>query len=153
MSDDLPSTPEGRLIRRARERAIPKLTIRAAAAKIGMSAEQWGYAERGYIPSRGGSPPREFHPPAATLARMASAMSVTPGELESPGERPDAAEILREILRTGRRRLRSPPRRGASPRFPLRSRSPMTRPMMRLSCSSCPRQTCNCAWTCCAYGG
>lgn len=96
---DLPRTPEGRLIRRVREQAIPKLTIRAAAARIGMSPEQWGYAERGYVPRRGDTPERDFHPPAATLASMASGLGISPERLESEGERPDAAEILREILR------------------------------------------------------
>lgn len=109
MSDDLPPTPEGRLIRRARERAIPKLTIRAAASRAGMSAEQWGYVERGYVPSRGGQPPRRFSPPAPTLARMASTLSVTPGELESEGQRPDAAETLREMLRPVTAEDRPPP--------------------------------------------
>jgi hypothetical protein len=109
MSDDLPSTPEGRLIRRTRETAIPKLTIRSAAARIGMSPEQWGYAERGHTPGRGGNPAREFHPPAPTLARMAQSLTIPPKRLESEGERPDAAEILREILRSDGPRVAAVP--------------------------------------------
>ena len=100
MADDLPRpTPEGQLIRRVRDLAIPKLSIRAAAARIGMSAEQWGYVERGYFPGRSGNPPRPFSPPAATLAKMAHALRITPGRLEAEGQRPDAAEVLREIIR------------------------------------------------------
>jgi hypothetical protein len=99
MVDDLPSpTPEGQLIRRVRGLIIPKLSVRNAAARIGMSAEQWGYVERGYLPSRGSKPPQPFSPPAATLARMAYALEIAPKRLESEGQRPDAAEILREIL-------------------------------------------------------
>jgi hypothetical protein len=99
MVDDLPSpTPEGQLIRRVRGLTIPKLSVRNAAARIGMSAEQWGYVERGYLPSRGSKPPQPFSPPAATLARMAYALEIAPKHLESEGQRPDAAEILREIL-------------------------------------------------------
>ena len=97
--DDMPKTPEGRLLRSARVRTIPKLSIRAAAARIGMSPEQWGYAERGYVPRRGSEPPRVFHPPAATLARMARAVGISPERLESEGERPDAAGELLEIAR------------------------------------------------------
>ena len=96
MSEDMPGpTPEGQLIRRVRDLSIPKLTIRAAAERIGLSAEQWGYIERGYRPARAGGPPRPFSPPAATLAKMAHALRITPERLESEGQRPDAAEILR----------------------------------------------------------
>lgn len=100
MTDDPPRpTPEGRLIRQVRNLSIPKLTIPAAAARIGLSAEQWGYIERGYYPARDGNPPRPFSPPAVTLAKMAHALRITPERLESEGQRPDAAEMLREILR------------------------------------------------------
>lgn len=99
MADDLPRpTPEGELIRRVRNLSIPKLSIPAAAARIGLSAEQWGYVERGYYPARDGNPPRPFSPPAATLAKMAGALRISPDRLESEGQRPDAAKILREIL-------------------------------------------------------
>src|SRR5437588_11465440 len=99
MTDDPPRpTPEGQLIRRARSLSIPKLTIPSAARRIGLSAEQWGYVERGYYPARGGNPPRPFSPPAATLAKMAYSLQITPERLESEGQRADAAEILREIL-------------------------------------------------------
>lgn len=100
MADELPRpTPEGKLIRQVRSLSIPKLSIPAAAARIGLSAEQWGYVERGYYPARDGNPPRPFSPPAATLAKMAHALRITPERLETEGQRPDAAENLREILR------------------------------------------------------
>lgn len=93
---DLPTpTPEGRLVRRAREMASPKLSIRAAAGRIGLSAEQWGTIERGYRPTRAGEPPQPFSPPAATLARMAHALGISPERLKAEGQRPDAAEMLR----------------------------------------------------------
>jgi transcriptional regulator with XRE-family HTH domain len=99
MSGDAPGpTPEGQLIRQVRDLSIPRLSIRAAAKRIGLSAEQWGYVERGYRPAGAGQPPRPFSPPAATLAKMAHALEITPERLESEGQRPDAAEILREIL-------------------------------------------------------
>ncbi len=99
MVDELPRpTPEGKLIRGVRDRFIPKLTIRAAAARIGLSAEQWGYIERGYYPGRSGNPPRAFSAPATTLAKMARALRIPPERLESEGQRPDAAEVLRAII-------------------------------------------------------
>jgi hypothetical protein len=97
MSDLPPPSPEGQLIRRVRELAIPKLTIRAAAARVGMSPEQWGNVERGFVRTRG-APPRPFRPPAATLARMSTAIGLSPERLEEEGQRPDAAQMLREIL-------------------------------------------------------
>ena len=98
--NDLPApTAEGRLIRQARELAVPRLSIRAAAARISMSPEQWGNIERGYRYTRPNDPPRPFkHPPATTIAKMASAVGISPDQLESEGQRPDAAEILREII-------------------------------------------------------
>jgi hypothetical protein len=99
MSGDAPGpTPEGQLIRQVRDLSIPRLSIRAAGKRIGLSAEQWGYVERGYRPAGAGQPPRPFSPPAATLAKMAHALRITPERLESEGQRPDAAKILREIL-------------------------------------------------------
>jgi transcriptional regulator with XRE-family HTH domain len=99
VTDDVSGpTPEGQLIRRVRDLSIPKLSIRAAAERIGLSPEQWGYIERGYRPTGAGQPPRPFSPPAATLARMACALDISPERLESEGQRPDAAEILREMI-------------------------------------------------------
>ena len=94
MTDNLPSTPEGDLIRRAREVAIPKLSIRAAAKRIGMSPDHWGYVERGYRYTTQGEAPRPFSAPAATVAKMAHAVGITSDELADDGQRLDAADIL-----------------------------------------------------------
>ena len=95
MTADTPSTPEGQLIRTARERAVPRLTIAAAAQRTGISAEQWGTVERGHTRARPGSPTRRFSAPRMTVARMAAAVGgVTPADLEACG-RKDAADELR----------------------------------------------------------
>jgi hypothetical protein len=122
MADDTPSpTPEGQLIRQVRDLSIPKLTIRAAAALIGLSAEQWGYIERGYYPARDGNPPRPFSPPAVTLAKMAHVLDITPERLESEGQRPDAAKILREIQgREAQRNRKVPTTEGPIPSWKIR---------------------------------
>jgi hypothetical protein len=90
-------TREGGLIRHARELAIPKLSIRAAAAKAGISPENWGHVERGYQSAGRGQEPRRVVPPAATLARMAYAVGVSPLMLNGIG-RADAAGMLHDIL-------------------------------------------------------
>jgi transcriptional regulator with XRE-family HTH domain len=97
--NDLPApTAEGELIRQARDLAIPRLSIRAAAARIGMSPEHWGNVERGYRYTKQDDPTRSFAAPAATIAKMASAVGVTPDQLAEVG-REDAARLLEEILR------------------------------------------------------
>ena len=105
----LAPTPEGQLIRRAREASIPKLSIRGAAGRVGLSKEHWGYIERGYRPVSG-EPPQQFSPPSATLARMAYALGISPDRLETEGQRPDAAGCLREM----------PPPRAGDPAVPDR---------------------------------
>lgn len=100
MTSDLPSpTREGELIRLARMRATPRLSIRAAAAKAGISAETWGYVERGYQSLGQGKPVRVHIPPADTLAHMANVVGLSPERLEEIG-RADAAKVLREIRRS-----------------------------------------------------
>jgi transcriptional regulator with XRE-family HTH domain len=94
--DSLGPTPEGLLIRRVREMTIPKLSIRNAARRLGMSAEQWGSVERGYNYA-GGKGGRSFSPPPATLAKMAHVLEISPERLEAEGQRPDAAKMLREM--------------------------------------------------------
>ena len=98
MTEDIPRTPEGDLIRRARERVVPKLTIRAAAAAIGISPEHWGNVERGHKPAGKGQPPRRLdNVSPALIAKMAMTVHVTPAQLES-ADREDAARELRELL-------------------------------------------------------
>lgn len=63
-----------------------------------MSADNWGHIERGYQSTGAGRPPRIVTPPAATLAHMARAVSISPEELEEIG-RSDAAKALRDLLR------------------------------------------------------
>lgn len=99
MTEDLPRTPEGDLIRRARDRAVPKLSIRAAAARIGISPEHWGNIERGHKSAGANEEPRRLDISPALIAKMALAVGVTPEQLETTGKRPDAAGELREIQR------------------------------------------------------
>ena len=98
MNDPPPPTAEGELIRQARDLAIPRLSIRAAATRIGMSPEHWGNIERGYRYAKQDEPPRPFAAPAPTIAKMASAVGVTPDQLTDAG-REDAARMLEEIRR------------------------------------------------------
>lgn len=93
--DDLLRTPEGELIRRARNRLIPKLSIPAAATQIGISAEHWGNIERGHKSQRAGEPPRRVGADALLLAKMAAAVGVTADLMETEGQRPDVAEEMR----------------------------------------------------------
>lgn len=94
-----PPTAEGELIRQARDLAIPKLSIRAAAARAGISPEQWGNIERSYRYTRPGDPVRPFiGAPAATIAKMARVVGVTPTQLSGAG-REDAARMLEAMQR------------------------------------------------------
>ena len=95
---DLPATLEGDLIRRARDRAVPKLSIRRAAARIGISPEHWGNIERGHKSAGATETPRPLSPSASMLAKMAGVVGVTPGELAEAG-RQDAARELEEMQR------------------------------------------------------
>lgn len=91
--------PEARLIRTARRAA--GLSAEAAAKSTGgkVSAAYWRDVERGYGWRRGERVKATAS--AQVLAHMARAVAgVTPERLESEGGRPDAAEILREILRS-----------------------------------------------------
>lgn len=83
--------PHGALIEEAREKA--RLSRREAARRAGISGNWWKFVVTGYqgeTPVRGG---------AETVARMARVVGLSPERLESDGQRPDAAEILREIER------------------------------------------------------
>lgn len=89
--------PEARLIRLVREAAGIKLPEAAAAA--GISKARWSQVETGYETRPGGV--RAVRGRASTVAHMAHAVGIPPDRLEGEGERPDAAEVLREILRQG----------------------------------------------------
>ena len=89
--------PEGSLIRRRREAAVPPLSRRQAAAHAGISPSQWSDVERG---SKRAGPgiviPVQATP--ETLAKMAAAVGATAEELSAAG-RPDAADRLRSAGR------------------------------------------------------
>lgn len=102
---DMPEPPpEATLIRVARE-AI-RVKVSAAASAAGMSPQRWSQVERGYQ-RRLGRYLRVSAPPA-TVAHMAHAVAVAPGQLEDAG-RADAAEILRYILRRAPEEPVTPP--------------------------------------------
>ena len=92
---DLPAPPEGKLIRAARERAIPKLSIRAAAASLGISPEHWGNIERGYKSVSADKEPLPVEASPDLLAKIGRLLGITPSQMETEGERPDAAEVMR----------------------------------------------------------
>ena len=102
-----PDTPvsghDGDLIRRARLKMVPKMSIRKAAALTGDDAGNWGIIERGYQ-DLGGHRGRRIvmQPPPETLARMSSVVGVTPAQWEARG-RHAVASLLREILEDSRR--------------------------------------------------
>ena len=101
--DTAASGHDGDLIRRARQRMVPALSIRKAAALTGDDAGNWGHIERGYQDLGGDRGRRDVtHPPAPVLARMSSVTGVLPGEWEARG-RHDVAALLREILEDVRR--------------------------------------------------
>jgi hypothetical protein len=84
--------PEGELIARAMVRR--NMSARAAAPQADMSEARWRQIVNGYQRVAGQELP--VTAPAATLARMARAVGVTPEELENTG-RSDAAHILRDL--------------------------------------------------------
>jgi transcriptional regulator with XRE-family HTH domain len=87
--------PEGVLIRLAREAA--GLRVADVARKAGVSIARWSQIENGRETRAGVVKPVRSKP--GTLAHMANAVGVTPERLETEGERPDAARVLREIVR------------------------------------------------------
>jgi hypothetical protein len=92
-----PQPPEGELIEGAARRM--KISIRAAAKRAGMSYGRWRQIVKGYQ----NVSPGEFaivRAPAATVAKMAAVVGVTPEELGTAGKRADAAEELRQIQAT-----------------------------------------------------
>ena len=97
MARDLPPTAEGALLRKARQRIRPRLSIEAAAARASMSAENWGHVERGYQSMGRGQEPRIVIPPGPTLAHMARVVGLTPRDLAEIG-RGDAADILADLI-------------------------------------------------------
>jgi transcriptional regulator with XRE-family HTH domain len=88
--------PEASLIRLARQAKGLSPESAAALLPIKLSGNRWRQIEKGYerlVPFKG------VRAPDSTLAHMAHTVGVTPDRLEG-AERPEAAEILREILRS-----------------------------------------------------
>lgn len=81
--------PEGKLLQDALE--ATGRSIRQVAADAGMSDARWRQLVKGYM-TKGGHVAEEIAP-AATLARMAAVLGITPEDLASTG-RTDAASLL-----------------------------------------------------------
>ena len=84
--------PEGRLIAAAASRM--NLSIREAARRAGLSYGRWRQVTQGYQNVSPGSF-APVHAPAKTVAKMAAVVGITPEQMETEGQRPDAAEIMR----------------------------------------------------------
>jgi transcriptional regulator with XRE-family HTH domain len=106
-----PAPPEAELLYRARSGL--GISIREAARRASISENRWRQVEAGYQVVRAGIrvPARAT---AATLARMALAVTVTPSQLTAAG-REDAAAILEEIRRREGGTVSVPPARAAPP--------------------------------------
>lgn len=89
--------PEARVIDAAQKAAVPKLSIRKAAERAGISEGRWRQIVKGYQGTGTGRLP--VVAPDETIARMALAVGVTDSQLGEAG-RPQAAEVLRQLLAT-----------------------------------------------------
>lgn len=87
--------PEGELITTALKRIRPKLSVREAARRAGISEGWWRQVVRGYQPLKGGGR-APMTGSAETVAAMAQVVGVTPEQLEA-ASRTDAAEELRAM--------------------------------------------------------
>lgn len=90
-----PAPPEAVLIRLAREAA--DIRIAEAAKRAGVSVARWSQIEAGSEIRHGNVNPVAGR--AGTIARMAAEVGLTAERMASEGQRPDAAEILAEIIR------------------------------------------------------
>lgn len=86
--------PEGKLISAAADRM--DLSIREAAKRTGISYGRWRQIVTGYQNVSPGSF-AEVRAPAKTLARMARTVRITPEQMETEGQRPDVAAIMRSV--------------------------------------------------------
>lgn len=87
--------PEAVLIREHRLAIVPRLSMREAARRAGISSPWWRVLETGIRRTHGHDFPESAN--EETLARMAQVVGATPAELRTAG-REDAAEILEKIL-------------------------------------------------------
>ena len=86
---------EARVIDAAQKSAVPKLSIRKAAERAGISEGRWRQIVKGYQGTGTGRLP--VVAPDETIARMALAVGVTDSQLDETG-RPEAAQVLRQLL-------------------------------------------------------
>jgi len=84
--------PEGRLLAAATERS--GLSIREASRRAGLSYGRWRQITSGVQHVSPGNF-AAVRAPARTLAKMAAAVGVTPEQMETEGQRPDVAGIMR----------------------------------------------------------
>ncbi|MFD5251291.1 hypothetical protein ACFWM5_00410 [Streptomyces bobili] len=95
-ASELQPPAEGLLIRLARQARGLSPEAAAKLTPIQISGGRWRQIESGYERK---SPPKRAFAPDLTLAHMAHTVGVAPDRLATAG-RPEAAEILREILRS-----------------------------------------------------
>jgi transcriptional regulator with XRE-family HTH domain len=106
-SDRLPDPPAEaallRLVRKARD-----ITVADAAKAVGISKAWLSSIENGHD-TRGPEGVRPVRASDTIVAHLAAYLRISPERLETEGDRPDAALVLREILAI-RRREAAPPR-------------------------------------------
>lgn len=85
--------PEGVLLEKTRTERRPIMSVKEASARAGLSEVTWRAYTNGYRYLTAGNPIVQMIAPAATLARMAAAVSLEPRDLEG-AQRPDAAFVL-----------------------------------------------------------
>ncbi|MFM9634339.1 hypothetical protein ACKI10_43160 [Streptomyces galilaeus] len=95
-ASELQPPAEGLLIRLARQARGLSPEAAAKLTPIQISGGRWRQIESGYERK---SPPKRAFAPDLTLAHMAHTVGVTPERLAAAG-RPEAAEVLQEILRS-----------------------------------------------------
>jgi hypothetical protein len=92
--DKRPEQPaEGKLIEDAT--ADLDISIREAAKRAGISYGRWRQIVKGYQNVSPGVYAEVRNAPAKTVARMAAVAGVTPELMETKGQRPDVAEVMR----------------------------------------------------------
>jgi hypothetical protein len=89
--------PEGKLIEDAAGNL--DLSIREAARRAGLSYGRWRQIVKGYQNVSPGVYAQVRNAPAKTVARMAAVVGVAPEQMETEGQRPDVAEVMRRNAR------------------------------------------------------
>lgn len=98
--------PEGRLIADATERS--GLSIREASRRAGISYGRWRQVTSGVQHVSPGNF-AAVRAPAKTVAKMARVVGITPEQLETEGQRPDAADELRHMMQQREERTEAAP--------------------------------------------